>query len=101
MKTGNKTRAWNRTRAQLKKEFAEKGISRCEQCCNGNWLSFAHRMKRRKITEPEELKTVALLCIPCHHQIEVLPANEMFDEIDLIISGREHRHAMEEVWEYC
>ena len=59
-------RQWSKTRAKLKKRFAEMGITFCEKCGTTFNLSFAHRLKRRFITNEAELMTVALLCIPCH-----------------------------------
>ena len=88
MKQGRKTKQWNNTRRQLKKEFEQKGITFCEVCGSNFGLSFAHRQKRRFITEDTELKTVALLCIPCHQSIEQLPHSEMFKQITEIIEQR-------------
>ena len=63
---------------KLKELFESKGITRCEvmlEGCMGNqFLSFAHRKKRRfyrlcpdKLSDFNE---VILACIPCHQLIE-------------------------------
>lgn len=62
------------------------GITRCEVCGTDNYLSFAHRLKRRDITTDEELRTVALLCITDHERIEY--GGNMFDDINEIINRR-------------
>jgi hypothetical protein len=67
---GNKL--WERYRRRLKVIYAEKGIQKCELCGTTNFLSFAHRNKRRN-TSVEELGSfyhTLLLCIPCHQRIE-------------------------------
>ena len=88
MKRGKKTRAWDHTRAKLKKQFFEIGVTTCEECGADNFLSFAHRLKRRFITDEAELATVALLCIPCHEKVERLGHSEMFRRITDIINRR-------------
>jgi len=74
-----RVQAWNKIRAKLKKEFQEKGITRCEMCGSDNFLSFAHRKKRggyynrdRKEEEKQlgDFNEVLLLCIQCHEKIE-------------------------------
>lgn len=80
-----KTLAWDRLRAKLKKEFADKGITYCEMCGRNDYLSFAHRIKRRYITDEQELRTVALLCMDnpdgqgCHSILEYGDKQVMFD----------------------
>lgn len=91
MKTGKKTKQWNRIRAKVKKDFESKGITRCEKCGSDFGLSFAHRAKRRFIKDEQELSTVALLCIPCHQVIEAKTHEQMFSEITQIIEQREVR----------
>ncbi|NCU42431.1 MAG: hypothetical protein EOM19_06990 [Candidatus Moranbacteria bacterium] len=76
----NRVKTWDNIRKSLKKEFEEKGITRCE-ICGSDWnLSFAHKEKRRKyysrIKGEEERKLgdfneVLLLCTDkCHRKIE-------------------------------
>ena len=71
IKPGKKTKEWNKTRAELKIEFADMGIVRCEiklkGCLGDNFLSFAHTEKRRKVTD---LKKVVLACNHCHGLVE-------------------------------
>lgn len=86
---GKKGQAWNRVRTKVKKKFFDSGITRCEMCGTDNFLSFAHRLKRRFITNDEELATVALLCIPCHEKVERSP--DMYELITAIIQSRSKR----------
>src|SRR5438309_2215150 len=88
---GQKTKSWEETREELKKEFAANGIKTCEAhfkgCWKNNALSFAHADKRRFLSK-EDLKSVALLCSPCHAQLEVKPREEMKKIIMDIIKKR-------------
>ncbi len=86
-RAGKKTKAWDACRARLKREFMKMGITRCEMCNNDNFLSFAHSKKRRHIVG-DELSEVALLCIPCHSGVELLPEAEMTTLIRNIIATR-------------
>ena len=85
---------WNRTRAKLKKEFAEMNITFCEMCGRHDYLSFAHRLKRRYIRDEDELKMVALLCMDnpqakgCHNKLEHSSHSEMFEVITNLIENR-------------
>lgn len=58
---------------ELKKTFAEIGITKCEIQLEGCWkiiMGFAHGKKRRNLT-PKELKKFAIGgCNPCHDKIE-------------------------------
>lgn len=83
-----KVDAWSRLRAKLKIEFAEMNVTRCEICGTDDFLSFAHRLKRRFITTDEELRQVALLCIPCHEKLEYGDKQVMFDVISDLIQRR-------------
>jgi hypothetical protein len=89
MKPGKKTRAWERARRKLKTLFEKQEIVRCEKCGADNFLSFAHRFKRRHIVDETELMTVALLCVPCHESFERLPEYQMCQKITEIIANRE------------
>lgn len=88
---GKKTAAWDRVRAKLKKQFFDLGIVRCEQCGTDSFLSFAHRLKRRFITDEAELMTVALLCVPCHQVIEHSGHESMYEAVSRIIDNRNKR----------
>ena len=61
---------------KVKKEFKEKGITRCEMCNTDQWLSFAHRHKRDwyKGKDPKlinDFNQILLLCVPkCHAALE-------------------------------
>jgi hypothetical protein len=88
VKRGRKSKAWDKTRAELKKRFEKQGITFCESCGSSFGLTFAHRLKRRFITTPEELYLVALLCLPCHQAVEVLPHEEMYRVITELIENR-------------
>lgn len=73
-RAGKKTDAWERTRKQLIPRFAAAGIMTCELgyigCFKDNFLSFAHSMKRRRITSQEELEECILACTSCHQIAE-------------------------------
>jgi hypothetical protein len=88
MKRGKKSQAWDRARAKLKVLFERADVTTCEICGGTFGLSFAHRLKRRFITTPEELLTVALLCQTHHNELEVLPHSEMYERITAIINSR-------------
>lgn len=56
---------------RLKELFLNKGITKCEICGTDNYLSWAHRAKRRYYNTVEELSdfnSVILACIPCHNK---------------------------------
>ena len=86
-------KGWEATRLQLKKKFSRMGIEHCELnykgCWNNNALSFAHSMKRRKITSQEDLEEVILCCVPCHEILERKPAEEMLRIVRETIKKRE------------
>ena len=79
---------WNTVRQKLKVEFERQGITRCEECNAAYPRSFSHRYKRRFITTDAELRTVALLCIPCHEKYEFAGHEKMFEGINRIIERR-------------
>jgi hypothetical protein len=85
---GKKTRKWDDVRRELKVEFEKMGVTRCEICGIGEWLSFAHRMKRRYIHTADELRFVALLCIPCHEKWEHAGHQANYDKITEIVENR-------------
>lgn len=92
-KSGKKTKTWVEVRDMLKARFYHAGIRECELrlkdiCWKDNALSFAHSKKRRKMTE-EDITEVALLCQPCHLEIEYKP--DMENIIKGIISTRKVR----------
>jgi len=90
---GKKSLAWNRARLQLKREFFNKQIISCEICGSTYGLSFAHRVKRRFITDDVEMFKVALICVKDHEAIERLPHDEMFYRINEIIENRDSKAA--------
>jgi hypothetical protein len=87
---GKKGKLNKKANATMAKNF--KGVQYCEARLKGCWgdvaLSWAHHSKRRRLT-PEELTVAALVCIPCHDQLEVLPAEEMKTRILELIAKRE------------
>jgi hypothetical protein len=91
-KKGRKVRWWERTRADLKKEFAARGIVTCELrlpgCLVDDQLSFMHRVKRRFVTTDEEMRTVILSCVPCHTVYELGGHERMREAVDAAIAGR-------------
>jgi len=91
LKAGKRTREWQRVREQLKPRFEAAGITRCEfryqGCWRDNALSFAHMRKRRNLM-PNELKVVALACIPCHDKLELMPEPLMAQTVADVIRQR-------------
>lgn len=75
----------------LKQKFEELDIKTCELglpgCFINNFLSFAHRHKRRfyggSVERLSDIKEVLLACINCHDKIEDNKelTNEMFNKL--------------------
>ena len=58
---------------RMKEWCMNNDVTRCEMCGADNFLSFAHRQKRRYYNSVEELSNPSeflLLCVPCHQKIE-------------------------------
>lgn len=60
---------------EMKKYCMEHDILRCEICGTNNWLTFAHRHKRREYYNKPiwwlyDKNQFLLLCINCHQKIE-------------------------------
>lgn len=73
MNLGKRGSMNKKANAILKQKFLGAGITRCERCGTDNFLSFAHKLKRRYMNTAEELSdinTCLLLCIPCHNLVE-------------------------------
>lgn len=89
IKAGKKTKAWNKARSELKKEFEARGIVTCEigfkDCWHNNALSFAHTKKRRNTID---LKRVVLACVPCHDEVEKWGEAKMEVYLEEIIKKR-------------
>ena len=92
IKAGKKTIIWSKYRAELKKEFEEKGVVTCEVNHSGCWrdnaLSFSHGDKRRFLTDDELRNLVVVACIPCHQWLEALPRTELRAITNRIIRRR-------------
>jgi hypothetical protein len=86
-----KVNHWNYIRSKIKRQFEIWNIKSCEVCGGTFALSFAHRYKRRFITDDSELRVVVLLCQVHHAELEVLPHEEMFQRISELIEQREER----------
>lgn len=71
IKKVSKVEEWNRVRRELVQEFKDRNITSCELglegCQRNNFLTFAHTVKRRYVTD---LKRVVLACVLCHSKIE-------------------------------
>ena len=70
----------------VKQMFADKGIDRCESCGSTNWLTIAHRKKRRHYNTVEGLSDWnenILLCLGEHMLIEQSPelTRRMFEKL--------------------
>jgi len=93
LKAGKKTKRWNSVRAQLKKAFAKREITRCEfgfirhECWDDNGLSFAHSHKR---TDPHfQMYAVALACLNAHRILdEVFSHDQMAIAVFRAIESR-------------
>lgn len=92
IKAGPKTLTWNKYRAELKKEFEEKGIVTCELklrgCQNNYMLSWSHGDKRRFLTDDELRNFVTLACQNCHSTVESWPRTQLRAITNRIISRR-------------
>lgn len=81
IKAGKKTIIWSKYRAELKKEFEDKGIVTCELrlngCQNNYMLSWSHGDKRRFLTDDELRNFVTLACQNCHSMVERWPRSEL------------------------
>lgn len=80
---------WSAIKKELKAEFDRLNIRHCEKC--GTFsppLDFAHRYKRRFITDESELRKVALLCRKDHNDLEHGGHTRMYVEISNIIQNR-------------
>lgn len=84
-------KGWTNARRKLKVQFERMGVTRCEICNTAFPLGFAHRLKRRFITDEAELMTVALLCNPCHERIEHSGHENMYEAVSRIIDTRSKR----------
>ncbi|MGB4825628.1 MAG: hypothetical protein WBP82_12085, partial [Leuconostoc mesenteroides] len=68
-------RLWERKyRPACKVQFESREIQQCElrfpDCKGGNFLSFAHSLKRADIYTKEQIMEVILTCNNCHGIIE-------------------------------
>lgn len=91
MRRGRKARHWDAIRKTIKAEFERDGITSCEVCGSTFALSFAHRLKRRFITDDSELRRVALLCQKHHDELEYSGHENMYQRITEIIQARVSR----------
>lgn len=90
-----KTKAWEKGRSDLKAIFRDNGVTSCEgnfvkNCRKTNFLTFAHKDKRRNLTDEEiiDKDSVALLCQPCHEYIERMPHLKMRAIVEKIVKER-------------
>lgn len=81
----NRTKKWEKVRAELNKELLKIGLTWCEagyaDCMRGIGLGHAHTRKRRNITTEEQWRETALVCTSCHQKLELLPESEMGEKI--------------------
>lgn len=82
---------WRNVWRKLKPKFAAAGIDCCEECGSRYFLTPAHSLKRRHITNEFELNEVAILCQPCHEKYELMGEERMCVEIRRIIANRGDR----------
>ena len=88
MKLSKKGKQNAKNNRELKQIFIKLGVDWCELCGTRFGLTWAHSRKRRFIENDEMMKEVALLCLKCHTQAEMLPDYEMFSLITKIIAER-------------
>ena len=89
----SKVKEWAIARAELIKEFGDRGITTCEigleGCTKNNFLGFAHTTKRR---DAVDLKRVVLACVLCHSKVEYecekWTGKNMEDYLEEIIANR-------------
>lgn len=95
MKRGKKTRAWDKTRATLKKEFMRLGVTACELryegCKINSFLGFAHSKRRRFINDEETLREVCLACQNCHQILDRMSHADTEAKVKEIIESRATR----------
>jgi hypothetical protein len=82
---------WRKAWPKLKRKFEREGITRCEECGSDYFLTPAHSLKRRHITNDSELNEVALLCQPHHEKYELQGEEKMCAAIRGIIARREYK----------
>lgn len=85
---------WEAMKRKLKPAFERAGITSCEVklpdfCAGSYFLTWAHAVKRRFITTPEQLAEVCLSCAQCHIQIEAMSHAEMERIVREAIANRE------------
>lgn len=93
VKKESKVQEWNKVRKELKVQFEEAGITRCElrllDCTPNNYLGFAHTTKRRDV---KDLRKVVLSCSNCHSKVEYAchrwTGKTMEDYLEGIIKNR-------------
>lgn len=87
----SKSKDWRRAWPKLKKKLERAGVTRCEECSGDYFLTPAHSLKRRHITNETELNEVALLCRECHRKCdEEMSHEDMARHIRDIITRRDH-----------
>lgn len=92
-KVGNNAHSkdWRRRWPKLKAGFERAGITRCERCGSDYFLTPAHSLKRRHITNDAEMDEVALLCQPCHDHFELQGEAKMYPAIRALIADRPNK----------
>lgn len=92
-RVGNNSRSrdWLREWPSLKRELERAGITRCERCGSDYFLTPAHSLKRRHITDRTQMREVAILCAPCHLELELQGEAKMYPAIRELIALRPER----------
>lgn len=88
----NRSKVNKKANREIKKQAVERNIFRCEICCSTNWITIAHRHKRRwYYDKPDELlwdyNQWIIACIDCHSKIE--KNKELTEKIFLENRGKE------------
>lgn len=82
---------WRREWPGLKRELERAGITRCERCGSDYFLTPAHSLKRRHITNRTQMREVAILCAPCHSDLELQGEAKMYPAIRALIADRPNK----------
>jgi len=96
-RVGRRTKANKASNARLKKRFAAMGIESCElgypDCTRREFLSWAHGKRRRHLVDNELDELVILACIPCHENLDRLPAEATLAIVQSVIAERDNGKA--------
>ncbi len=85
---------WQEIKPEVKNKFEEAGINSCEvrwEGCTGSYKlyrTFAHSLRRRRITTKEQMEEVLWACQHCHSILDARKEYETYAIVRKIISER-------------